>query len=102
MTIVASPPAAEAPLSPDQALALDARYLVSLLSQPARQPWRWSTSAFAREVDLVRSHLRPIRSRAALAASFGREAFHIRAVPDSGITMSAVRVAYATRWLELD
>ncbi len=101
MTIVESPPVAEAPLSPAQALALDARYLVSLLSHPARQPRRWATAAFAREVGLVRSHLRPIRTRDALAASFSREAFHLRPPPESGVTLSAVRVAYASRWLEL-
>jgi hypothetical protein len=102
MTMVAPPPVAEAPLSPEQALALDARYLVSLLGQPERQPRRWATAAFAREVELVRSHLRPIRTRDALAASFGREAFHVRPPSDTGVAMSAVRVAYATRWLELD
>jgi len=51
----------------------------------------------------VRSHLRPIRTAAALAASFGREAFHGRAAPGSPRVLgdSAVRVAYAVRWLEL-
>jgi hypothetical protein len=102
MTLVAPPPVAKAPLPAEQALALDARYLVSLLGQAERQPRRWTTTAFAREVALVRSHLRPIRTRAALAASFGREAFHIRPPADAGVAMSAVRVAYATRWLELD
>lgn len=90
------------PLSPEQALVLDARYLAWLLGQPTRRPRRWATPRFAREVELVRTHLRPIRSRAALAASFGREAFHQAGVPAAAEAMSAVRVAYAARWLELD
>jgi len=58
---------------------------------------------FAREVELVRAHLGPIRSRALLASSFGREAFHGHAAPGSVVALggSAVRVAYALRWLEL-
>jgi hypothetical protein len=48
-------------------------------------------AAFAREVDGFRAQLVPIRSRRALAASFGREA---RMTP-------ALRAAYAVRWLEL-
>jgi hypothetical protein len=47
--------------------------------------------AFSREVDTIRVHLSPIRSRASLAASFEREATRIE----------AVRLAYAIRWLEL-
>jgi hypothetical protein len=47
--------------------------------------------AFSREVDTIRVHLGPIRSRASLAASFEREATRIE----------AVRLAYAIRWLEL-
>jgi hypothetical protein len=54
-------------------------------------------------VDLVRAHLKPIRTRASLAGSFGREAFHGRppAGTDRALGDSAVRVAYAVRWLEL-
>jgi hypothetical protein len=54
-------------------------------------------------VDLVRAHLRPIGSRTLLSASFGREAFHGQAAPGSDVALggSAVRVAYALRWLEL-
>lgn len=58
----------------------------------------------------MRSHLSPIRGRAVLAASFGREAFHFeafhsdagRGVADpEGMGLGPVTVAYAIRWLEL-
>jgi hypothetical protein len=101
MPTAAPPGIAVVPLSADQALALDARYLMGLLADPARRPRRWGAPVFAREVELVRAHLRPIRTRAALAASFGQEAFHRRFEAPGGAAMSAVRVAYATRWLEL-
>jgi hypothetical protein len=86
--------------APTRALALDALRLLRCLRDPARVPARWAEPAFGREVDLVRAHLAPVRSRAVLAASFEREAFHVvmdRHSLDSG----PVRVAYALRWLEL-
>jgi hypothetical protein len=47
--------------------------------------------------------LAPVRTRAALASSFGREAFNVRTVePRAGATsIGPVSVAYALRWLEL-
>lgn len=58
-----------------------------------------------REFSLVRAHLAPIRSRPALAASFGRESFHRAsseaAQPDITLLTSPVLAAYAMRWLEL-
>ena len=90
-------------MPPERALALDAAQLTRMLGRPAGRPARWTAPAFVREVELVRAHLRPIRSCAVLAASFGREAFHGRATPGSAPALcgSAVRVAYAIRWLEL-
>jgi hypothetical protein len=86
---------------PDVALAAAAELLVRLLARPARRPYRWTAPAFAREVELVRSHLRPIGTRGSLAASFGREAFH-GPKPGRGPELAtAVQVAYAIRWLEL-
>jgi len=77
----------------------------------ASPPERWQQPTFGREVDLVRLDLMPIRTRAALASSFGREAFNIavdddwRAQPvtslDAGRQIGPVLVAYAIRWLEL-
>jgi hypothetical protein len=85
---------------PARMLALDAVSVIRRLGH-ARRPRRWSAPAFRHEVDLIRSHLIPLRDRSCLAHSFAREAFHtvpgeVRAVDDS-----AVRVAYAIRWLEL-
>ena len=90
-------------MPPERALALDAAQLTRMLGRPAGRPARWTAPAFVREVELVRAHLRPIRSCSVLAASFGREAFHGRATPGSAPALcgSAVRVAYAIRWLEL-
>ncbi len=64
------------------------------------RPARWAAPVFSREVDLVRLHLAPIRSRSGLAASFGREAFHVDVASDGGTT-GPVTAAYAIRWLEL-
>ena len=87
--------------APARALALDALRLLRRLRDPARRPERWSRPAFRREIELVRAHLSPLRSRKALAASYGREAFHVsmdRSVRDDP---GAVRIAYVLRWLEL-
>ena len=62
----------------------------------------WGDPAFAREVELVRCHLAPLRNRRSLTASFGREAFQAldldRARPRP---LGPIRAAYAIRWLEL-
>ena len=96
------PPSAPA-LAPHRALALDAIRILRSLRDHPRDAGPWGEPAFAREVDLVRRHLAPIRSRRGLAASFGREAFNRPAVertPDPN-SFGSVRVAYAVRWLEL-
>jgi hypothetical protein len=94
-----SPPAFE-PDSLSRVLALTALSVVRHSRRPADRPAAWSLPGFAREVDLVRLHLRPVNSRPILAASFGREAFH--AGPSTAATPGgAVAVAYAIRWLEL-
>ena len=68
----------------------------------AGPPERWLQPSFSREVDLVRLHLAPVRTRVGLASSFGREAFNL-AANDAGMVVSIgpVHVAYALRWLEL-
>jgi hypothetical protein len=94
------PPSPFEPDSPSRALALTAIYVVRHSRRPADRPAAWSLPGFAREVDLVRLHLRPVRSRQVLAASFGRESFH--AGPSTAASAGgAVAVAYAIRWLEL-
>ncbi len=84
-------------------LALDALLVTRTLRDHPRDADPWGESAFAREVDLVRDQLAPIRSRRALAASFERESF--RRTPHDGavepVVLRAPRVAYALRWLEL-
>ena len=62
---------------------------------------------FAREVELVRVHLRPIRSVEMLAASYGRESFQPSdgeppATAPAPVARSAVEVAYAVRRWELE
>lgn len=89
-------------LTPARALALDALRLLRRLRDPARRPDRWTTDSFDREVQLVRCHLAPLRTRAALAGSYGREAFHhASTTAPADDDPGAVRVAYALRWLEL-
>lgn len=87
--------------APARALALDALRLLRRLRDPARRSDRWVQPSFRREIELIRAHLAPLRSRKALAASYGREAFHL-SMDDAGRDdPGAVRLAYALRWLEL-
>jgi hypothetical protein len=82
-------------------LALDALRLRRALRAGNQRPVPWMEPRFAREVELVRCHLAPLRSRRSLTASFGREAFHgldmMGAIPPIG----PIRAAYAIRWFEL-
>jgi hypothetical protein len=87
--------------APARALALDALRLRRRLCDRAPRPERWSQPAFLREIELVRAHLAPLRSRKALASSYGREAFHLSLDEAAQDDPSAVRLAYALRWLEL-
>lgn len=106
--------AAAAPPAPARELA---RRALDVLRRArlASPPERWLQPGFGREVDLVRLHLAPVRTRAALAGSFGREAFNIAAgerqpgwptatgiaAPGAMPSIGPVHVAYALRWLEL-
>ncbi len=87
--------------APARALALDALRLLRRLRDPARRSDLWAQPSFRREIELVRAHLDPLRTRRALAASYGREAFHHRLDDGDRDDPGAVRVAYALRWLEL-
>ena len=63
----------------------------------------WAEAAFQRRVEVFRRQLAPVCSRAALAASYGREAGH-RPVDGRSRTVGSVtplQVAYALRWMEL-
>ena len=90
-------------LAPHRALALDALHVLGGLRHLPRDAGLWGEPAFAREVELVRGHLGPIRSRRGLASSFGREAACARGIDrsDGSAMRRPLRVAYALRWLEL-
>lgn len=94
-------------LAPHRALALDAFRLRRILHDRPRDADPWGEPAFAREVELVRGQLAPIRTRRGLAASFSREAGlgpGAEATPDDSALppgLRPLRVAYAVRWLEL-
>lgn len=97
--------------TPTPALAIEALAILRQARRPDAHPDRWTAHPFVREVELIRLHLRPIRSRVVLAASFGREAFHgvpvlaFESSQERGARRSQgagpVQVAYALRWLEL-
>jgi hypothetical protein len=89
--------------APHRRLALDALLVTRTLRDHPRDADPWGEPAFAREVDHIRGQLAPIRTRRGLAASFEREAFQSRAfdAPREPVTLQALRVAYALRWLEL-
>jgi hypothetical protein len=96
------PPTLQPPVpAPARALALDALLLIGLLRDPARRPARWQPASFGAEVERIRRHLAPVRSRQTLAASYGREAFHFAPARQDRADPTAVRLAYALRWLEL-
>lgn len=88
--------------TPARTLALVAVTTLRRARRGDGRPARWDVPAFGREVDLVRLHLAPIRSRPGLAASFGREAFHADVSRgDADVGGGPVTAAYAIRWLEL-
>jgi hypothetical protein len=94
-----APPPAPAP---HRALALDALRLRRGLRDRLHRPGPWHDPAFAREVELIRCHLAPLRNRRTLTASFGREAFHsLDDQPPQAASLGPIRAAYAIRWLEL-
>jgi hypothetical protein len=82
-------------------LALDALRLRRALAERDRRPEPWPEPRFAREVELIRCHLSPLKTRRTLTASFGREAF--QGLEDDRVSppIGATRAAYAIRWLEL-
>jgi hypothetical protein len=102
--VLLSPAAPSLPASvpaPARALALDALRVTRLLRDPARRPARWNQPAFAAEVEVIRRHLAPVRTRRTLAASYGREAFHLAPARTDRADPNPTRLAYALRWLEL-
>jgi hypothetical protein len=95
-------PTLQAPVpAPARALALDALRVTRLLRDPTRRPERWTRPGFAAEVEQIRRHLAPVRTRRTLASSYGREAFHLAPESSDQTDASPTRLAYALRWLEL-
>lgn len=96
------PPTRIATDTPARRLARLALRVLHVRRDLAGPPPAWDRPGFRREVELVRTHLRPLRTRAALAASFGREAFALAGEEvDPAALPGPVGVAYALRWLEL-
>ena len=98
--------AARGPRSTIGALAaiLPALDAVAILDGPSNgaEAARWASRTFAGQVERTRQHLEPITDRTVLAASFGREASHLRPAAESTTaTRGPIRVAYAIRWIEL-
>lgn len=88
--------------APHRALALDALRLRRALRDAGRRPAPWQEGSFARDVELVRRHLAPLRNRRSLTSSFGREAFQVLGLDRTGQhQLGPIRAAYAIRWLEL-
>jgi len=88
--------------APHRALALDALRLRRGLRDTGLRPAGWADARFAREVELIRCHLAPLRNRRSLTASFGREAFQTLDLDQSRPRpLGPIRAAYAIRWLEL-
>ncbi|MCU0478868.1 MAG: hypothetical protein MUE92_09050 [Chloroflexi bacterium] len=99
--VVAAPPP-----SADHALALLAREVLEARGTCPQA--RWLLPEFARDVDLVRRQLGPLRDRRMLAASFERESARLAALrrladdPTAApLPLDPLEAAYAIRWLEL-
>jgi hypothetical protein len=89
-------PTLQAPVpAPARALALDALRLIRLLRDPARRPERWQQPSFGEEVELIRRHLAPVRSRRTLAASYAGR--HSTSPPPCPTTRTRARPGWRTR-----
>ena len=98
--VTGPPPSAEATLA--------ARAAEIQRSGGAPVPARWLLPGFARDVDLVRRHLAPLRDRRMLVASYERESARLAVLrrlasdPSSPPPpLDPLEAAYAVRWLEL-
>jgi hypothetical protein len=87
--------------TPARELALYALSLSRALRDPSRRPAHWTQPAFGAEIERIRRHLAPVRSRQTLAACYGREAFHLTSTDRATDDPSPIRLAYALRWMEL-
>jgi hypothetical protein len=91
----------------DARLEVSAALLRRLMAQAdGRILARWRHPEFSRAVDVFRRQLAPIRDRATLRASYRREAGRVQGQEagrwiEAGPS-TALEVAYAMRWLELE
>lgn len=95
------------PPSAEHALAAHAAAIVRAIASDA-VPLRWRLAGFARDVDLARRQMSPLRDRRMLVDSFERESTRLAALrrlaQDPGAPaapLDPVEAAYAVRWLEL-
>jgi hypothetical protein len=93
--------AANETLDVTRALALDALRVGRVLRDRSRWPKSWSQPAFGIEVERYRRALSRLRTRAELVAGYGDDVFHPADAGTHHAQDSAIRVAYALRWLEL-
>jgi hypothetical protein len=98
--IVAPPPTAE--------VVLASRAAEVVREIAAGPPERWLLPGFARDVDLVRRQLGPLRDRRMLADSYERESTRLVALQRLArdpalppLPVGPLEAAYAVRWLEL-
>lgn len=101
MTVARNPVQTDEGLDPARTLALDALRLARLLPDSSRWPARWRQPAFGADVERIRRRLARIRSRRTLVASYKREIFERVGPHSDRAEGSAIRVAYALCWLEL-
>jgi hypothetical protein len=98
--VAAPPPSAE------RALTGRAREVIA--AREAGSPARWLVPGFARDVDLVRRQLGPLRDRSMLVVSYERESARLAALRRLAadpaarpLPLDPLEAAYAVRWLEL-
>jgi hypothetical protein len=101
MHIVRRAPETEPGLDVARALALDALRLGRVLRDRSCWPASWSEPGFGVEVERLRREMASITTRDGLTASYGRAVFEPAHYGSYPAQESAIRVAYALRWLEL-
>jgi len=84
-----------------RALALDALRVGRDLRDRSKWPASWSQPAFGIEVEGHRRTLSRLRTREDLTTGYGRDVFLPTDAARHPSQDSAIRVAYALRWLEL-
>jgi len=84
-----------------RALALDALRVGRVLRDRSKWPASWSQPAFGIEVERHRRTLSRLRTREDLTVGYANDVFDPAESTAHHSQDSAIRVAYALRWLEL-